>query len=177
MTAAAPDHPATTAPGQTQTEGRSDQARIAEGEAAIRALRFVKRLVLIVLFIVGLAAGLLLYRAANPPLQYGTLPPLSEAAEPKAADELTDLVVAGDEAQLAEHYDGDLLAGLSAALTMGPNANNPLVQVNDIQYLGSVAQGPDILSFYIATGQMSDGTDGEAGFSLRVRDGKVVGVN
>jgi len=171
MTAAAQDRPAAT------SQGQADEARIKEGEAAIRALRVVKRTILIVLFVVGLGAGLLLYLAANPPLQYGNLPPLSEAAEPPAADQLTDLLVAGDEAQLADHYDGDLLAGLSAALTMGPNANDPLVQVNDIQYLGSVAQGADILSFYIATGQMSDGTDGEAGFSVRVRDGKVVGVN
>ena len=171
MTASAQDRPA------TATAAESDRARIAEGEAAIRALRVVKRLVILVLFIGGLAAGLVLYRTANPPLQYGTLPPLSEAAEPPAADELTDLVVAGDEAQLADHYDVDLLAGLSTALTMGPGANNPLVQVNDIQYLGSVAQGSDILSFYVATGQLSDGTDGEAGFSLRVRDGQVVGVN
>jgi hypothetical protein len=173
MTAATQDQPATTHTAQ----GPSDHARIAEGEAAIRALRLVKRVVLIALFIVGLGAGLVLFRTVNPPLQYGNLPPLSEAAEPAAADALTDLVVAGDEAQLADKYDGDLLAGLSSALTMGPGANDPLVQVNDIQYLGSVAQGADILSFYIATGQMSDGTDGEAGFSLRVRDGKVVGVN
>ena len=176
MTAATQDQPATTAPATT-APAATDQARIAEGEAAIRALRFVKRLIVVVLFIVGLGAGLVLYRTANPPLQYGTLPPLSEAAEPPSADALTDLVVAGDEAQLADHYDGDLLAGLSSALTMGPGANDPLVQVNNIQYLGSVAQGPDILAFYVATGQMSDGTDGEAGFSLRVRDGKVVGVN
>jgi hypothetical protein len=173
MTAATQDQQSTAA----TTHGSGDQARIAEGEAAIRALRLVKRLVLIALFIVGLGAGLVLFRTVNPPLQYGNLPPLSEAAEPAAADALTDLVVAGDEAQLADRYDGDLLAGLSTALTMGPNANDPLVQVNDIQYLGSIAQGPDILSFYVATGQMSDGTDGEAGFSLRVRDGKVVGVN
>jgi hypothetical protein len=173
MTAAAQDQPAANA----TAKGHDDQARIAEGEAAIRALRLVKRLVLVALFAVGLGLGLVLFRTANPPLQYGNLPPLSEAAEPPAADALTDLVVAGDEAQLADKYDGDLLAGLSSALTMGPGANDPLVQVNDIQYLGSVAQGADILSFYVATGQMSDGTDGEAGFSLRVRDGKVVGVN
>jgi hypothetical protein len=174
VTAATQDRPAAT--GQAQA-GEADQARIAEGEAAIRALRFVKRIVLVLLFVAGLGVGLLVFRAANPPLQYGNLPPLTEAAEPAAADQLTDMLVAGDESKLAEDYDSDLLQNLAVALTMGPNANDPLVQVVDIQYLGSVAQGADILSFYVATGTMSDGTDGEAGFSLRVRDGQVVGVN
>jgi len=174
VTAAAQESPTTAGQGQT---GHADQARIAEGEAAIRALRFVKRIILVLLFIAGLGIGLLVYRTANPPLQYGNLPPLTEAAEPPAADQLTDLLVAGDESKLAADYDSDLLQTLSVALTMGPNANNPLVQVLDIQYLGSVAQGSDILSFYVATGTLSDGTNGEAGFSLRVRDGQVVGVN
>ena len=139
-------------------------------------LRLLRRVVIIALFGVGLVGGVLFYHVVNPPIDYGTLPPLSEAAEPMAADALTDLVVAGNEATLADRYSGDLLEALSNALTVGA-PGSPLMDVVDIRYLGSVVDGRDTLAFYVALGKVDAATDAAAGFSLRVRDGEVVGVN
>jgi hypothetical protein len=145
---------------------------------ALQILRLVRWTVLLALLVGGIVAGVAAYRYFNPGLDYGTLPPLAEAAEPAAADALTEMVVAGDEAKLAQRYDAELLQSLSDALTVGTGAQPmPLVQINDIRYLGSVAQGGDTLALYVAEGQLDGGTDAMAGFSLRVRDGLVIGVN
>jgi hypothetical protein len=151
---------------------------VEQGMRALRVLRAVKVVVLVGLLVVGLVGGVFAYRYLNPGIDYGKLPPLTEAAEPPAADDLTDLVVAGDEAKLAQKYDSGLLESLSMALTVGAGSQPPpLVDIQDIRYLGSVAQGGDTLAMYVAVGQLDGGTPAMAGFSLRVRDGLVIGVN
>jgi hypothetical protein len=162
------------------TSSRTGTATAAsdEGERAIRVLTTLKRLLLLTLFVGGIALGIAGYRLVNPPIEYGTLPPLQEAAEPTPADELTDLVLNGTEASLAGRYSAELLDGLATALTVGPGQQgSPLMEVVDIRYLGSVVEGSDTLALYIAFGKIDGGTDASAAFSLRVRDGEVIGVN
>ena len=166
---------ATTVRGQV---GAVPQVESTEAARALRTLRLVRRVFLIALFGASIAAGVWLYGVINPPIDYGSLPPLHEAAEPVAADKLTDLVVAGNEADLAESYSGELLQAVSLALTVGGGGQpQPLVEVRDIQYLGSVVDGSDTLALYVALGRLDGGIEAAAGFALRVRDGQVVGVN
>jgi hypothetical protein len=156
----------------------AEPARLDEGAAAIRALTVLRRLVLITLFVAGIAGGVALYSIINPPLDYGPLPPMMEAAEPVAADQLTDLVAANDEAGLAGRYSTDLLGELSQALTIGEQGGlRPIIDIRRVDYLGSVSDGRDTLALYVAHGAMEDGVEVAAGFSVRVRDGEVVGVN
>ena len=151
---------------------------ISAGLRALRILTLLRRLLFTAMFVAAVVGGVLLYQVLNPPIDYGTLPPLAEAAEPAAADELTDLVEAGNEAVLAERYSADLLMAVSTALTVGPGQGaQPLVEVRQISYLGSVTDGSDTLALYVAYGRLDGGIDAAAGFALRVRDGQVVGVN
>jgi hypothetical protein len=149
-----------------------------EGAAAIRIVTLLRRLLLIGLFVAGIAAGIRLYSIINPPLDYGPLPPMMEAAEPVAADRLTDMVEAGDEVALAGSYPTDLLTELSGALTIGtPGGLQAIIDVRRIEYLGSISDGLDTVALYVAHGALDDGLEVSAGFSIRVRDGEVVGVN
>jgi hypothetical protein len=149
-----------------------------EGVAALRAVRIAKRLFLTALFIAGILGGIRLYSILNPPIDYGSLPPLAEAAEPRAADFMTDLVERGDEAGLAAGYPTEMLSELSAALTIGePGGLSGLNDVRRVDYLGSVSDGVDTLALYVAHGVLESGVEVAAGFSIRVRDGEVVGVN
>ena len=134
----------------------------------------LRTLLTIVVFVAGIAAGLVAYARLNPAPDYGPLPPQSEAAEPAAADQLTDMLVAGDEAGLAQRFSADVLGQLAGALTLN---QSPIVDVRDVRYLGAVSNGGESVATYLAYGTLGNGTEVVVGFGVRVRDGKVVGVN
>lgn len=126
------------------------------------------------LFVGGLIVGVLAYRDTQATPVYGPYPPLPEAAEPRAADDLTDLIIAGNDRAIAERYDTQTISGLADAFTIGTQS---LVTINDIRYLGTVADGRQAIAMYAALGTLQDGRNVIAGFSLRIADGEVVGVN
>jgi hypothetical protein len=138
-----------------------------------------KALVGLALFTIGIVGGVLLYGGTQTTVDYGPFPPLPEAAEPRAADDLTDLLLAGRDQEIAKRYGDDIVVGLAEALTIGPNPQgaSPIVDISDIKYLGTVADGRQSLAMYAALGSLGDGTSVIAGFSLRVADGEVIGVN
>jgi hypothetical protein len=142
-------------------------------------LTAARTLVVLCLFAAGIAVGVVVYGQTQTTLDYGPFPPLPEAAEPRAADDLTDLLVAGNDQVIAERYGDDIVSELALALTIGPDPQNasPIVDVRDVKYLGTVADGRQLLAMYAAIGSLGDGTDVIAGFSLRIADGEIIGVN
>jgi hypothetical protein len=129
---------------------------------------------MVAVFVGGIAAGVVAYGRLNPPPDYGPLPPQTEAAEPAAADQLTDLLVAGNDIAMANEYPAEVLTQLSDALVLNQSS---MVDVRDVRYLGTVSNGGESLATYVAYGTLSSGTDVVIGFGVRVRDGQVVGVN
>lgn len=128
----------------------------------------------LLLFGMGVGAGVLAFERLSSEIDYGPYPPRREAAEPVAADRLTDLLAAGDDSTLAVEFDEEILTQLSGALRIGQQS---LVSVSDIRYLGTVAEGEEALASYVALGKFNSGQDVVIGFAVRVRDGEVVGVN
>ena len=144
----------------------------------LRALRpgeIARGVVTVGLFVAGIAVGVLAYDRVTSGFDYGPLPPRAEAAEPPAADRLTDLLRDGQDAILAEEYDGELLEQLSGALVIGQSQG--LVTITDIRHLGTIAEGEESVASYVAFGQLSNGSDGVIAFAIRVRGDEVVGVN
>jgi hypothetical protein len=134
-----------------------------------------RRMVFVSLFVVGIVLGGLAFRNASPTIDYGPNPPLPEVAEPAAADKLTDLLANGDDAGLAASYDSTVLGQLADAMKVA--GQTPLSDVSDVKYLGAVRTGPDTIAMYLAKGSAGNMGDAGVAFSVRVRDGKVVGVD
>lgn len=143
------------------------------------AARVAKSALAIALFAGGVIAGVMVYSGTQARVEYGPYPPLPEAAEPRVADELTDLVVDGQDRALAERYGPDLIEELQAALRFGsPEVGmENIVDVTDIKYLGTVSDGREQLAMYNIYGVTSGGLPVITGLSLRVSDGEVIGVN
>lgn len=144
----------------------------------LRALRpgeIARAAVTVGVFVVGIAVGVLAHDRVTSAFDYGRLPPKAEAAEPPPADRLTDLLRDGQDAILAEEYDGELLEQLSGALVIGQSQG--LVTITDIRHLGTIAEGDESVASYLAFGQLSNGSDGVIAFAVRVRGDEVVGVN
>ena len=131
----------------------------------------------VALFVIGVAAGVLAFSRMGVSMEYGPYPPRTEAAEPEQADHLADLLEAGDDAGIAATLDGPLIEQLSAVLRLGGANGDPLIDITRVQYLGTVADGPESVASYVVMGAFSDGTEGMLGMAIRVRDGEVVGIN
>lgn len=129
----------------------------------------------VVVFVFGVGAGVLAFDRVTSTFDYGPLPPNQEAAEPSPADRFTDLIIDGQDAVLAREYDAEILQQLAGALTIGQSQS--LVTVTDVRYLGTIAEGGEAVASYLAFGQLNNGSDAVIAFAIRVRDGKVVGVN
>ena len=150
-------------------DSASDRMRV---DAAIGVA--ARRIVYVALFVLGIAAGIAAYHAANPALDYGAFPPRPEVAEPAAADTLTDTLVAGDDVTLSKNFSATVLSQLGTALAVG---GTPLTEITDIHYLGAVQAGTDTIAMYAAFGPAGNMGDVVVGFSVRVRNGQVLGVN
>jgi len=148
---------------------------VAEVLAALRPGALARAVVTFGVFLAGCTAGVLAYDRVTSDFDYGPLPPKAEAAEPPPADRLTDLLRDGQDAILAQEYDGDILEQLTGALVIGQSQS--LVTITDIRYLGTVAEGEESVASYLAFGRLSNGSDGVIAFAVRVRGDEVVGVN
>lgn len=145
----------------------------------MKPVTLVKTILGIALFGAGIGAGVVAYSGTQSTPDYGPYPPLPEAAEPRAADDLTDLVLAGDDQLIAERYGSEVLGALMQALTFGSDETgmSPIVEIQNIEYLGTVADGREALAMYNAYGTLRNGTEVIAGFAVRVANGEVIGVN
>jgi len=107
----------------------------------------------------------------------GVYPAQATVPEPAAAREVVDVIVANDAVTLSRMLDQKSLEALSKALSTIGSAPQPLVEITDVRYLGSVGLDEGTVVSYLARGRDPGGMNWVVGFALRVEGGQVVGVN
>lgn len=140
--------------------------------AGARAGQRGRGLLVFVLFLAGVAGGVVAQLAVNPPAAPNPYPQLPVLGEPPETAELMRVILADDAKTLARMMDGELLQALGEAL-------DPMGEILEAKFVGSTERGGDMLAAYTVTGRMG-GIGSEqmvAGVVFRVRGGKVVGVN
>ena len=148
---------------------QAGQARADEVEAA-PVSRSLGPWATLLLFVVGLVAGVVAQTFVSPgppPNRYAELNLVNEPPESAA---LVRLILADDARGLAAVTEGELLQELGRAL-------QPLREVFEMKFVGAAERRGEILASYVATGREM-GTQGfSVGVVFRVSGGKVVGVN
>lgn len=124
----------------------------------------------IFLFAAGIALGVFGKAVLDPGTPPNPYPALEAVSEPATAKELAAIIVSDDARRLAEALEGPLIQKLGEALA-------PLIDVFEMRFVGAVERRGDILSAYVAEGRSRGGDPAAVGVVLRVREGKVVGVN
>lgn len=143
---------------------RADEAQPAAGPRSLGPS------VTLLLFFVGLVAGVAaqaLLSPGPPANHYAELAPVNEPAESAA---LVRLILADDARGLAAATEGELLQELGRAL-------RPLQDVFEMKFVGAAERRGDILASYVATGREMGMQTFSVGVVFRVSGGKVVGVN
>ena len=124
----------------------------------------------ILVFVAGIGGGSAvqqLFDPAPPPNPYRTLPLVPE---PAASAQVASLLVANDAVGLSRTLEIPLLQRLASSI-------EPLVEIDEVFFTGATERDGDILSAYVAGGRAGTGQRASVGIVLRVRDGKVIGVN
>ena len=163
---------------QETTAGSAFADGVRRRAAALRPLvRIVRSIVLLGMFGGAVVAGIVVYTLQAPAPSPGTYPSVPTTAEPAAAHEIVELIVADDAPALASKLDAESLQALAGALSTVEPAPQPLVTVTSVKYLGAVALEEQTVVSYLARGRDAAGTDWVVGFALRVQGDEVVGVN
>ena len=121
-------------------------------------------------FAIGVATGVLVNSALAPGVSENPYRSLDKIGEPAPAAAVVSAVAAGDARGLAKLLEQDALKQLGSAL-------EPLVEVQETEFVGAVEKNGDVLSSYVARGKEPRGSKIVRGFVLRVQGEKVVGVN
>ena len=130
----------------------------------------LRALVGIVVFSAGALAGVLVAQVANPGPPESPWRALPLVDEPASSAQVAALLTVDDAPGLAKTLDLQLLQGLATGI-------EPLVDIDEVAFTGATERSGDILAAYVAGGRDSSGQRFIVGVVLRVRDGKVVGVN
>lgn len=130
----------------------------------------VKALLGVLVFAGGAIVGVLGAQLANPSPPESPWRALPAVEEPAAAASVAALLTVDDARGLARAIDTQLLQQLGKAI-------EPLVDIDEVTFTGATERQGDILSAYVAGGRSQAGEKVIVGVVLRVRDGKVVGVN
>lgn len=132
----------------------------------------VRAILTLALFALSVALGAALQVGAKPPEQqiqrFPTI--VGGAAEPTVTADIARAVVAKDPQALAKAYSADLLQAYQGAMA-------PVVDADDIHYVGGVEKEGETLASYVVTGQASDGSALISGFVVHVKDGQITGFN
>ena len=148
---------------------QAGQARADEVEAA-PVSRSLGPWATLLLFVVGLVAGVVVQTFISPgppPNRYAELTMVNEPPESAA---LVRLILADDARALAAVTEGELLQELGRAL-------EPLQEVFEMRFVGAAERRGDLLASYVATGRERNAQSFSVGVVFRVSGGKVVGVN
>jgi hypothetical protein len=124
------------------------------------------------LFLVALGLGLaaaLLAPSGAPAVEnpWPTLPPV--AAEPEAGSALVGAIVAGDAVAVAQALAPEQLDVLERFL-------EPVVLVDGATYLGGIERSGESIVGYVIEGRTETEEPAIVALTLRIRDGKVVGI-
>lgn len=130
----------------------------------------VRAIVGAAVFGAGVIAGVFAAQLADPPpppSPWASLPPVEE---PAASAAVASMIANNDAPSLSKALDSQLLQKLAQSI-------EPLVDIDEVDFTGATETQGDILAAYVAGGTDQTGAKVIVGVVLRVRDGKVVGVN
>jgi hypothetical protein len=124
----------------------------------------------LVLFVVGIVAGVVVHALVDQGPPQNPYPTLPKVDEPQVAHDVIQAIANDDAQSLSKLLDQSQLTDLDTAL-------QPIVDVRSTKFVGAVESQGRYLSGYVVTGKTTDGTDFIVGFVLRVTNDQVVGVN
>jgi hypothetical protein len=153
---------ATTAPAMVSTRAAEATGR--------RARIQLRTSITILLFLAGIAAGVVGLRLATPVRVQTSdgFPSLERTAvEPIPAGAVAQELARNDVHGLAQLIDGDTLTAIQTQL-------KPLVTFESVTFVGATKQDHDTLAGYVVRGRDQDGNLGLVGLVMRLRDGQVV---
>ena len=125
---------------------------------------------ILLLFGLGVLAGVVLHSVVDQGPPENPYPSLPKVDEPRAAHDVAAAIAADDAKALSKLLSND-------QLTDPGNALRPIVDVRTAKFVGAVESQGRYLSAYVVQGKTSDGNDFIVGFVLRVANDQVVGVN
>jgi hypothetical protein len=120
--------------------------------------------------VAGIAAGIVGFVGLNPAPNPTPYPRLAGVPEPESAHGLAAALEAND----ADAVANRVLPPIANALS---NALQPIVEVTDVTYLGTVEHDGRDLAGYIVTGHDDQSQDEIVGVVVDVLDGNIVGIN
>ncbi len=134
-----------------------------------------RAILVIALFVGGLAAGVAVQRITDTGGRANPYPSLDKIEEPTQTAEVASALSNNDPKQLARLLDNQTLTDLRDALT-GP-AGAPIVDIRSVKFVGATGKSGRVLAGYVVTGKDVQGSDAIVGFVLNVENGQIVGVN
>jgi hypothetical protein len=140
---------------------------------AVASRRVVARaLMTLVLFAASVALGVGLHVGSHPQTPHvERFPTITNgAAEPHVSAEIATAIVGKNTHMLASKYSAELLQAYQQAMA-------PVVDAEDIRYVGGVERDGETLASYVVTGQTAQGIALISGFVVHVRDGEITGFN
>jgi hypothetical protein len=131
-----------------------------------------RAIAVLLLFLVSVALGVVIHLGvATPPAAVDRFPTINPGApEPPVSAAITKAIAAKDPQALAAAYSADLLQAFQEAMS-------PVVDVDDIRYVGGLQRGSETLASYVVTGQDQNGQSLMSGFVIHVQDGQITGFN
>jgi hypothetical protein len=132
----------------------------------------IRAILTLVLFTASVALGATLHVGAKPPeQQIDRFPTIAGgAAEPAIAADIARAIMAKDPQALARTYTADMLQAYQEAMS-------PVVEADDIRYVGGVEREGETLASYVVTGQTAEGMSLISGFVVHVKDSQITGFN
>lgn len=132
----------------------------------------IRAIATLVLFAASVGLGAVLHVGATPPeQQIDRFPTIAGGApEPGVSADIARAIMAKDPQALARTYTADMLQAYQEAMS-------PVVEADEIRYVGGVAREGETLASYVVTGQTDDGTSLISGFVVHVKDNQITGFN
>jgi hypothetical protein len=132
----------------------------------------IRAILTLVLFVGSVALGATLHVGARPPeQQIDRFPTIAgRAAEPAIAANIARAIMAKDPQALAKTYSADMLQAYQEAMS-------PVVEAEEIRYVGGVEREGETLASYVVTGQTAEGVSLISGFVVHVKDNQITGFN
>ena len=134
-----------------------------------------RAVMVLALFVGGLAAGVVLERVTDTCGRSNPYPSLDRVDEPSATALVATALLNNDPKALANLLDSDILTSLRDALMSPMGA--PMADIRTVKFVGATSKAGRVLAGYIVSGKDMQGSDAIVGVVLDVENGQIVGVN
>ncbi|HEU5288423.1 MAG TPA: hypothetical protein VFV20_08470 [Candidatus Limnocylindria bacterium] len=134
-----------------------------------------RAVLVLALFIGGLATGVFVQRVTDGGGRENPYPSLDRVEEPAQTAAVATALMNNDAKGLAGLLDSQTLQELKDAL-MSPTGA-PVADIRSIKFAGATSKAGRTLAGYIVTGKDVQGADAIVGFVLNIENGQIVGVN